>query len=511
MATDSWHPTHIVFAHSVVALPSLRPGLRLQITIAVGILLVLAFFPLYVAVARLSVAALIGVRESDARALGRAVVSHVHSVRSQASSASPSPLPSALLDAQLGPDGVLSVGIYDPQGRLVQSAGTPPPPPTLDPALEMTQHTESKSALLVSLPSGQGPVAALVAIHTKSTQAAPLTRLVALYTLLVALALLIFLYLALTRLLVRPISDLARAAERVTEGAASLDVPQQGAGELVDLGLHMARMTETLLDNQRRLAEKIEEKERLMAELKAAQAHLVRTEKLASVGRLSAGLSHELGNPIAALLGLVELLELGGLSEEEEKELLRRIKGEGERMHQIVRNLLDFARPSMRSAGRVQGEEKQSCRLQDAVEDVLALIRPQKAAKDVQLETEIGVDVPWVGMAHGQMVQVLLNLLLNALDEVPKGEGHIWVGARLLDEGKRVLVMVEDNGAGIAAEVRETLFEPFVTTKEVGRGTGLGLSVCRGLVEAAGGKMYVDTESKLGGARFCVELRVLSE
>ncbi len=360
---------------------------------------------------------------------------------------------------------------------------------------------------MVSVPSERGPVVTLVAIDAKAAQATPLVRLVALYTLLVGLALLVFLYIALTRLLVRPISDLSRAAERVTEGATALEVPKQGARELVDLGLHVARMTQKLLENQRQLQEKIEEKERLMADLKATQAHLLRSEKLASVGRLSAGLAHELGNPIAALLGLVELLESGGFSPEEEKEFLSRIKSEGERMHQIVRQLLDFARPSLR-AKEVQ-KEPSLCDIQQSVDDVLALIRPQKTAKDVEILVDIPAGLPKVLFSPAHLLQVLLNLMLNALDEVPKDEGRIRIEARILEDGQHMRLSVEDNGKGIAPEVRDTLFEPFVTTKEVGRGTGLGLSVCRGLLEASGGRIFVeDVEPAQGrsGSRFCVEL-----
>lgn len=481
----------------------MRPGLRLQIVLAIGALLILAFVPLYFAVARLSLTTLLNVRESSARALGRAVAGHIQAARA---SYDPEKL-KPLLHAQLGQEGVLAVGIYDPQGILRLQAGSPSPPSTIDPQYEHIQRIQDNTAILVTVPSELGPVATLVAIDAKTAQATPLVRLVALYTLMVGLTLLVFLYIVLTRLLVRPISDLSRAAERVTEGAQVLDVPKQGARELTDLGINIARMTETLLAKEQALRKQVEETQRLMNDLKAAQAHLLRSEKLASVGRLSAGLAHELGNPIAALMGLAEIVEAGGLSEAEEKEFLRRIQTEAERMHQIIRRLLDFARPSIRPSGVELREAERGGDIGEAVDNTLSLIRPQKAAKDVEIVVDVPVDLPRVLFTQEHLVQVLMNLLLNALDEVPKPGGKIWIEAEALEEGRRVRVKVKDNGAGIAAGVRESLFEPFVTTKEVGRGTGLGLSVCRGLVEASGGRIYVEDGGE-GGAVFCVEFLV---
>ncbi|XXT19003.1 HAMP domain-containing sensor histidine kinase [Sorangium sp. So ce429] len=293
----------------------------------------------------------------------------------------------------------------------------------------------------------------------------------------------------------------------VAGGARDLEVPQAGARELAELGASLALMTGRLRADEESLRAKIAEVERYAADLKRAQERLVRSERLASVGRLSAGLAHEIGNPIAAILGLQELLLAGGLTPAEERDFVERMKRETERIHRILRDLLDFARPAAGGAGDAgEAGEEPSGAVADAVDDVVSLVAPQKAFRGVELARNVAPDVPPVPLSHGRLVQVLLNLLLNAADAVPRARGGARVALRAsrgADGGARI--EVEDNGPGIAEAVRETLFEPFITTKQVGEGTGLGLAVCRGLVEAAGGSIGVE-QAEGGGARFVVLL-----
>lgn len=343
---------------------------------------------------------------------------------------------------------------------------------------------------------------------------ATLVRLVALYMGTVALALLVFAYFSMTRLIVQPVSELSRAASRVAEGARQLDVPSGGPRELAELGASLARMTERLRADEEALRHKIAEVERHAAELLGTQRRLVRSERLASVGRLAAGLAHEIGNPIAAILGFQELLLEGGLDEKEQRDFIERMKRETERINRVVRDLLDFARPSMRELelGKSTPASALPGWVEGAARDAMALVAPQKLSRGVELTLDVEPDLPAVTLSHEAMVQVLLNLLLNAAFEVPKPGGRVVLRARRLPVNERggavglaVRVEVEDNGRGIAPAVRDTLFEPFVTTKEVGEGTGLGLSVCRGLIEAAGGTITAE-DAALGGVRFVLDL-----
>ncbi|WP_437608260.1 ATP-binding protein [Sorangium sp. So ce834] len=508
----------------------MRLGIRLQLLFALGALLVLAFVPLFFAVANLTRATMVGARASSARAIGRAIAGHVAAARASRSAPELSPL----LEAQLGPDGASAIGVYDAAGALVDRAGEPEVAAALPASLEAgaevlrAVRTARGGALLVVVPEHArdaapraeaapdtaraeaararppqvGSVAVLVPTDPSTVPSAPLVRIVALYTGVVALALLVFAYIAMTRLVVRPVDALSQAARRVAGGARDLEAPRAGARELAELGASLAHMTGRLRADEESLRAKIAEVERYAADLKSAQERLVGSERLASVGRLAAGLAHEIGNPIAAILGFQELLLAGGLTPDEEREFLERMKRETERIHKILRDLLDFARPAARGAGDA-GEEP-SGSVAEALADVVSLVSPQKAFRAVELVRDVAPDVPPVQLSHGRLVQVLLNLLLNAADAVPRAGGRVWVRAsRAAGGGARI--EVEDNGPGIAEAVRETLFEPFITTKEVGEGTGLGLAVCRGLVEAAGGAIGVEAGAE-GGARFVVQL-----
>ena len=329
---------------------------------------------------------------------------------------------------------------------------------------------------------------------------APLIRLLALYMGIFALGLLVFMYIAMTRLVVDPVDRLSRAAARVAEGARHLEVPRGGARELADLASSLSQMTERLRADEEKLRAKIDEATRYAKELEQAQARLVRSERLASVGRLAAGLAHEIGNPIAAILGFEELLLDGGLDEADQKDFLGRMKRETERINRILRDLLDFARPATvtRQADAIDTPGS----IQRAIDTARALLGPQKAMRDVDVRVEMENDLPLVTLSDEHLVQVLLNLLLNAADAVPPNAGRIDIRAARTSSGVRV--EVEDNGPGVAPEIRDRLFEPFTTTKEVGKGTGLGLAVCRGLLEGAGGS--ITSEEGQPGARFVLTL-----
>jgi two-component system, NtrC family, sensor kinase len=479
---------------------ALKPGLRLQILLLLGGLLLLAFVPLFFAVATYASLTLQRVRENHARSLARAVAAQIAEARTRR----PPDELLTLLDAQVGTGAVVAVGVYDPQGRAVARAGDPSAVDALaapiDPAAEsmLELPTAEGRALAVAVPGPLGPVVAVLGADDGSARAAPLVRLVGLYTGVVALALLLLAYFALTRLIVRPLDDLSRAARRVASGARRLEVPRTGARELYELGASVRSMTENLIREEEALRKKVEEVELATRRLEEAQQRLIRSERLASVGRLAAGLAHEIGNPIAALLGMQDLLLTGDLEPAEQKDFLQRMRKETERIHHILRDLLQFARPS---AG-VDGTAPAPGNVEASIYDTVALLSPQSAMKDVELAVDVYPELPEVTLPGTQLVQVILNLVLNAADAVGAG-GHVTLRARPTDAGVRL--EVEDDGPGVAPEILDRLFEPFVTSKEVGRGTGLGLAVCRGLVEAVGGTIALDP-SYLKGARFSVEL-----
>jgi signal transduction histidine kinase len=352
---------------------------------------------------------------------------------------------------------------------------------------------------VVVVPDAGGSVAALLHTDADAHRVVPLLRSMGLYTGLLALALLLFLYFVLTRIVVAPIERLSHEARRVADGARELSAPARGGREMIDLGQSLASMTASLRAEEHALRDKVDELERTAESLRRAQDTVIRSERLASVGRLAAGLAHEIGNPITAILSLQDLL-LDGALDDEQREFVERMKRETERVHRILRDLLDFARPAAR---QLQGEAEEGvASVADAIDHVASLVRPQRSFFQVELQIAVEEGLMAVPMRPERLEQVLLNLLMNAADAVPRPGGRVLVAAERDGEGVRIAV--EDNGPGIDAAVQERLFEPFVTSKEVGKGTGLGLAVCRGLLEAAGGT--IDAERRPAGTRFVINL-----
>ncbi len=480
----------------------MKLGLRLQILLLLGGLLLLAFVPLYYAAATYSAVTLQRLQETSVRSLGRAVAGHV----AEARSSRPAERLSSLVEAEIGSTGVAAIGIYDASGTPLLRAGevdaTEVLPATVGPSQEDVYdvRTARGRGLAVVVPDPEGAVVAIVRADEQAAQVPPLVRLLALYTAVVAGALLLAAYFLLTRLIVQPLDTIGRAAQRVAGGSRRLELPTRGPTELTELARSLHTMTQHLLDNEARLRRQIDEVERATRELEQAQERLIRSERLASVGRLAAGLAHEIGNPIAALIGLEELLLAGGLSSDEQHDFLVRMRKETDRINRILSDLLQFARPS---AKREEGPSDPGD-VAASVQDVVDLVAPQKSMAKVEIAIESAANLPTVTLSREHLVQVLLNLVLNAADACEAG-GHVVVRAHR--SGPGVSLSVEDDGPGVAPEVRERLFEPFVTTKEVGQGTGLGLAVCRGLVEAAGGTIALDPDTERG-SRFVVELPI---
>ncbi len=482
----------------------MRVGLRLQLLLLLGALLALAFLPLHATVSAYVAYAVRDLRAEASVALTEAAASHIEDARHAGRSEL-----TEVLAAQSDRDGIEAIALYDGEGRRTGLAGLSAAfaqfPETIDalapgsnPSVTFVGSGDPP-VVRVAVPTGHGTIIALLHPEGDSAASKPVVRLIGLYMGLVALALLVFTYFAMTRIVVRPLDRLARAAERVAGGARRLEVPGRAPRELVELGASLHNMTEILLTKEQRLREHVEELERRGLELRKAQETLVRTERLASVGRLSAGLAHEIGNPLAALIGMQDLLIDGDLPVDERRDFLTRMRRETERIHGILGDLLQFARPSNAAAG-----EDADGDVADAVSDTLALLAPQKALRELKLETELAEGLPAVAISREQLVQVLLNLLLNAADACPDGA---TIAVRAQTDGASVVIRVEDSGPGVPTSMRPRLFEPFVTSKGVGQGTGLGLAVCRGLVEAAGGTIDLD-ETYKDGARFVVTVPV---
>jgi two-component system NtrC family sensor kinase len=468
-------------------------GLRSQIVVALAVLMLLAFVPLFYAVASLTRATVFAARAQQARALGRSLAAHVSDAWAKRNA---SEVERVLRDHALF-DGVSAVCAFAAtDGHPIACSGSSAEvlraPPPRSPSSARIVHGPSGTSLEVLSSSGDIAVVTRMGVEDEADRGAALVRLVALYMITFALALLFFAYIALTRLIVRPIEHLVGAADRVATGARTLHVPRNGAHELVELGESVRSMTEKLIAEEATLILKVDE-------LTQTQAQLVRSERMASVGRLAAGLAHEIGNPIAALLGMQDLLLDGDLPPDAQRDFVQRMRRETERIHSVVRDLLDFARPEKTLDAGTGAAEPADVR--SAIEDVTALVRMQSGFREMRIEIDVA-GAPRVALAAPRLTQVLLNLVLNASAALASAKrllGRVTVRAR--PDAGRVRIEVEDDGPGVALEVRDRLFEPFVTTKQVGEGTGLGLAVCRGVVESAGGEIGLDA-TYTQGARF---------
>lgn len=232
--------------------------------------------------------------------------------------------------------------------------------------------------------------------------------------------------------------------------------------------------------------------EDITARVVASRA-VARSEKLAAVGRLAAGVVHEINNPLATIAACAEALEsrvadgaYGSSPDVEDlREYLQLIRAEAFRCKNITNGLLDFS--------RARAVERLPVDAADAVEAAARLIQHQKRGPEVQIEVEREEQMPQVAADPGQLQQAVIILAENAIDAMPEG-GRLTLRTRGggADEGG-VVIEVIDTGQGIRPEIRERIFDPFFTTKELGRGTGLGLAVCYGIVTEHGGRISVDS------------------
>ncbi|MDT8436370.1 MAG: ATP-binding protein [Gemmatimonadota bacterium] len=344
-------------------------------------------------------------------------------------------------------------------------------------------------------------------------------------------------------LVVRPVDQMVDGAERIAAGDTGHRLATTGTSELNRLASAVNEMADRLIRNQRALAENVASLEETNRELSEARLHLVRADKLASIGRLAAGIAHEIGNPLGAIMGYVELGRREGNGE---AEWLRSISHEAGRIDAIVRGLLGYARPKAASP--------RSVRVEAVLRDTVGLLRNQGRFKEVDCVLEIAEKLPPVHADPVQLEQVLVNLLLNALDAVEEadGERRIFLTSRRVevaagDAGVRrrrredpegidyshlrrldltrdpgpapqlhdgagaVEIRVRDTGPGIPDADLRRVFDPFFTTKDPGRGTGLGLAVSARLIEGMGGTMEAISGEESGGATFRVLLPVDEE
>lgn len=298
-------------------------------------------------------------------------------------------------------------------------------------------------------------------------------------------------YVASYFLLVRPITLALNAAQRVLWTGKR---PKKS--DIASLLDHMEALVASEKEAKRQQERLNFELKRIREDLKGAQASLLRAEKLASVGQLAAGISHEIGNPIGIILGFADLIANGTVEDPKEiREYAKHILESAQRVDSIIRDLLRFARPERDETARAD--------VRRVVQDTLRLLSPQKKFRKISVVQDLEEAPLEVEIRGSQLEQVLVNLLLNAA-EAMGGEGQITI--RAFREDRFVVIEVEDQGPGIPPEEREKVFDPFYTTKPPGEGTGLGLAISAQIIRVYGGEIEA-LEGRLGkGARFRIRL-----
>ena len=219
---------------------------------------------------------------------------------------------------------------------------------------------------------------------------------------------------------------------------------------------------------------------------KRIEEQLRRTELLAELGTLASGMAHEIGTPMNVILGRAEFA-MRRIDDERAKQSLQTIVTQVERITKIMNQFLAFARR--------RPAERRSVMVGDIVEDSLEMLHERLARHQIQVVAEVPNDVPLVHADPDQISQVLLNLFINALHAMPEG-GTLKVTVK--PQANVVALVIADTGHGISREHLGKIFTPFFTTKEVGKGTGLGLTVVHGIIEEHGGSIAVDSEPGKG-------------
>jgi len=297
----------------------------------------------------------------------------------------------------------------------------------------------------------------------------------------------------ISQLYLLPLARLAKRAEDYKEEDDLMFAVRKGDNELSRLSKSLNIMLMRISGDKEKLRSTVLSLEQANLELKKAQKEIIRAEKLASVGRLSAGIAHEIGNPIGIVIGYLGLLKRGDITESEKKEYIQRTEEEIERINTIIRQLLEVSRPS--NSGRT------AVAVHDLIHDMADVSRVQPLMSGIKLSLNLNAGQHTVWADSNQLRQVFLNLIINAADAItsedkPAG-GGLRISTRLNYDSNPVAkpssayleISFADDGPGIAEESLGNIFDPFFTTKDPGKGTGLGLSVSFSIVESLGGKM----------------------
>ncbi len=293
----------------------------------------------------------------------------------------------------------------------------------------------------------------------------------------------LLLVLLIVRTISRPLQRITLAAVKVTEGEYGNEVDLRKSND--EIGL----LAQSFNEMSRKMADDI-------TQLQNLSEQLVRTEKLAAMGTLAAGVAHEVNNPLAAISSLIQMMQAKQNLDEKTTDNLKIISTQIQRITQVTKDMMDFA--------RVREAAKSSVDINKIIETALRLASFDKSFQKLIINKKFAADLPEINADGDQLQQVFLNLLLNARDAMPDG-GKLLI--KTSQTRKEIQIEIIDSGIGINETDAKKIFDPFFTTKPAGKGTGLGLAVCYGIITAHGGKIEVGTNDS-GGTTFSILLPI---
>jgi len=320
------------------------------------------------------------------------------------------------------------------------------------------------------------------------------------YTAAAMLMVAVLSWLFVWRLVGRPIKALEHGTERLAEGDLGYQINVRSHDEVGDLAhsfndmsLQLRAANEEIVAWAKTLEDRVEQKTR---ELKSALDHVIHVEKMASIGKMAAVVAHEINNPLSGILTYAKLLrkwldqgKMDTTKHQEATECLDLIAAESHRCGDIVKNLLNFSRTSPMNV--------ETTDLNSVVDRCIRLVQHQLELGGIQLQLDLADHLPKVQCDPAQIEQVLLALVMNAVDAMPHG-GNLWLRTSLNQSGDEIEIEVRDDGMGISSEILPKIFEPFLTTKETGHGVGLGLAVSRSIMERHHGRIEVQSVAGKG-------------
>lgn len=304
-----------------------------------------------------------------------------------------------------------------------------------------------------------------------------------------AIVFIIFGWFLLSRGVLKPVKKLIKATEDISKGTFSYKVEMGEYREINTLAKSFNLMAERLEEKTDNLNRTINELKQINIELQTAQESLIRSEKLATTGRLAAGLAHEIGNPLGSITNYIDYLLKDKKLAEKNKDCLVRVENEVGRIDTIIHEFLNLASPSR---GIIT-----SVNIKKTISDIVILLKHRKEFKDIIIEMKMPDDLPQLKFDEQKLQQVLFNILLNAADAVNEN-AEIIITGEILESDEKVLLSILDNGKGIESKDLSRIFDPFFTTKEPGKGTGLGLSICQKIITDAGGEIIIESIAGAG-------------